>query len=199
MEKALTCNICDCDRTTPQVVVSRGNPRAKIMIIGEAPGAKEDAIGEPFVGKSGKLLDKLLNLAGIDSKEDVYVCNVIKCRPPQNRRPLKEEIKLSIPWLNQQIKLVDPLVIILVGATALEALLGIRGRISNLRGKWQNLDGRLVMPLFHPAYLLRNPSKEEGQPTSLTLLDLNKVRLELKKVDLNPQISFPENFRSSSL
>ena len=199
MEEVLTCNFCDCDRAIPQVVVSRGSPRAKIMIIGEAPGAKEDAIGEPFVGKSGKLLDKLLNLAGIDSKEDVYVCNVIKCRPPQNRRPLKEEIKLSIPWLNQQIKLVDPLVIILVGATALEALLGIRGRISNLRGKWQNLDGRLVMPLFHPAYLLRNPSKEEGQPTSLTLLDLNKVRLELKKVDLNPQISFPENFRSSSL
>ena len=199
MEEVLTCNFCDCDRAIPQVVVSRGSPRAKIMIIGEAPGAKEDAIGEPFVGKSGKLLDKLLNLAGIDSKEDVYVCNVIKCRPPQNRRPLKEEIKLSIPWLNQQIKLVDPLVIILVGATALEAVLGIRGRISNLRGKWQNLDGRLVMPLFHPAYLLRNPSREEGQPTSLTLLDLNKVRLQLKKVDLNPQASFPENFRNSSL
>jgi DNA polymerase len=150
------------------------------MIIGEAPGAKEEEIGEPFVGRSGKLLDKLLQNAGIDINQDVYFCNVVKCRPPKNRRPTKIEIQENLPWLYQQIKLVNPSVIVLVGATALEAILKIKSRISTLRGEWIDWEGKLVMPVFHPSYLLRNPSKEEGKPMSLTKSDFLKIK---EKID----------------
>ncbi len=170
----------DLSNSINKIVVSRGNPLANLMIIGEAPGAKEEEIGEPFVGRSGKLLDKLLQNAGIDIKQDVYFCNVVKCRPPQNRRPTKIEIQENLPWLFQQIKLVNPQVIVLVGATALEAILKIKSRISLLRGKWIDWEGKLVMPVFHPSYLLRNPSKEEGKPMSLTKSDFLKIK---EKID----------------
>ena len=163
-----------------KIVVSRGNPEAQIVIIGEAPGAKEEELGKPFVGRSGKLLDQLLQNAGIDISQDVYFCNVVKCRPPKNRRPTKTEIQENLPWLYQQIKLVNPEIIVLVGATALEAILKNKSPISILRGKWINWDGRLVMPIFHPAYLLRNQSKEEGTPMSLTKLDFLKIK---EKID----------------
>ena len=159
-----------------KIVVSRGNPEAQIVIVGEAPGAKEEEIGEPFVGRSGKLLDQLLQNAGLDISLDVYFCNVVKCRPPKNRRPTNAEIQENLPWLYQQIKLVNPEIIVLVGATALEAILKNKSPISILRGKWINWDGRLVMPVFHPAYLLRNQSKEEGTPMSLTRSDFLKIK-----------------------
>ena len=172
--------VSDLNNSINKIVVSRGNPLAKLMIIGEAPGAKEEEIGEPFVGRSGKLLDKLLQNAGIDINQDVYFCNVVKCRPPQNRRPTKAEIQENLPWLYQQIKLVNPRVIVLVGVTALEAILKIKSRISILRGKWIDWEERLVMPVFHPSYLLRNPSKEEGKPMSLTKSDFLKIK---EKID----------------
>ncbi len=164
-----------------KIVVARGNPQAELMIIGEAPGAKEELSGHPFVGRSGKLLDKLLQRAGININLDVYFCNVVKCRPPNKRRPTKTEIQENLPWLYQQIKLVNPQVIVLVGATALEAILKIKSPISILRGKWINWEGRLVMPVFHPSYLLRNPSKEEGTPMSFTKTDFSKIK---EKIDL---------------
>ena len=172
--------VSDLNNSINKIVVSRGNPFAKLMIIGEAPGAKEEEIGEPFVGRSGKLLDKLLQNAGIDINQDVYFCNVVKCRPPKNRRPTKIEIQENLPWLYQQIKLVNPSVIVLVGATALEAILKIKSRISTLRGEWIDWEGKLVMPVFHPSYLLRNPSKEEGKPLSLTKSDFLKIK---EKID----------------
>ena len=163
-----------------KIVVSRANPEAQIVIVGEAPGAKEEEIGEPFVGRSGKLLDQLLQNASIDISQDVYFCNVVKCRPPKNRRPTKIEIQENLPWLYQQIKLVNPEIIVLVGATALEAISKNKSPISILRGKWINWNGRLVMPIFHPAYLLRNQSKEEGTPMSLTKSDFLKIK---EKID----------------
>ena len=172
--------VSDLDNSINKIVVSRGNPFAKLMIIGEAPGAKEEEIGEPFVGRSGKLLDQLLQNAGIDINQDVYFCNVVKCRPPKNRRPTKIEIQENLPWLYQQIKLVNPSVIVLVGATALEAILKIKSPISILRGEWIDWEGKLVMPVFHPSYLLRNPSKEEGKPMSLTKSDFLKIK---EKID----------------
>ena len=172
--------VSDLNNSINKIVVSRGNPFAKLMIIGEAPGAKEEEIGEPFVGRSGKLLDKLLQNAGIDINQDVYFCNVVKCRPPKNRRPTKIEIQENLPWLYQQIKLVNPSVIVLVGATALEAILKIKSPISILRGEWIDWEGKLVMPVFHPSYLLRNPSKEEGKPMSLTKSDFLKIK---EKID----------------
>ena len=171
---------CNLSNHINKIVVSRGNPFAKLMIVGEAPGAKEEDLGEPFVGRSGKLLDQLLQNSGIDICLDVYFCNVIKCRPPKNRRPTKTEIQENLPWLYQQIKIVNPRIIVLVGATALEAILKIKSRISILRGKWINWDGRLVMPVFHPSYLLRNQSKEEGTPMSFTKSDFSKIK---EKID----------------
>ena len=172
--------VCNLSNSKNKIVVSKGNPFAKLMIIGEAPGAKEEELGEPFVGRSGKLLDKLLQNVGIDINQDVYFCNVVKCRPPQNRRPTKAEIQENLPWLYQQIKLVNPKVIVLVGATALEAILKIKSRITLLRGKWIDWEDKLVMPVFHPSYLLRNPSKEEGAPMSFTKLDFSKIK---EKID----------------
>ena len=176
------CISCNHSRTSSQVVVSRGNPTARIMIIGEAPGASEDSLGKPFVGRSGKVLDHLLESIGFNVNKDVFICNVVKCRPPENRRPTKAELHSCSPWLNQQILLVDPLIIVLAGATAVESVLGIKGGITTLRGKWQNWNGRLVMPLFHPSYLLRNSSQKEGSPISLTRLDLLSVRNRLNKL-----------------
>lgn len=152
------------------------------MIIGEAPGAKEDELGLPFVGRSGKLLDQLLEKAGFDIQKDIYICNVIKCRPPNNRKPTKSEIDASMPWLRQQILLVDPKVIALTGATALHAVLRIKEPITQLRGKWLYWEGRAVMPLFHPSYLLRNPSTKINSPKFNTISDLVEIQNKLKSL-----------------
>ena len=122
-----------------RLVVGRGSVFANLLIIGEAPGSQEDLEGKPYVGKSGKLLNDLLKQAGIDQEEDVYFCNVIKCRPPNNRKPTNNEINIQKPWLFQQIKLIDPKFIILTGSTAMRTVLGFKDPISNLRGKWLSL------------------------------------------------------------
>ena len=118
-----------------RLVIGRGSVFADLLIIGEAPGAQEDLEGKPYVGKSGKLLNELLIKAGINYKEDVYFCNVIKCRPPNNRKPTAREINIHKPWLLQQIKLVDPKFILLTGSTAMRAILEVKYPISNLRGQ----------------------------------------------------------------
>ena len=162
-----------------RLVISRGNVFANLIIIGEAPGAQEDIEGEAYVGKSGKLLDDLLIEAGIDFQKDVYFCNVIKCRPPNNRKPTNKEINIHKPWLMQQIKLVDPKFIILTGSTAMKTILEIKSPISKTRGKWFKKDGREIITIFHPSYLLRFSSKEVEKPYDLTLKDLKKVGSKL--------------------
>ena len=162
-----------------RLVIGRGSVYADLLIIGEAPGAQEDLEGKPYVGKSGKLLNDLLKQAGIDFHKDVYFCNVIKCRPPNNRKPTNKEINIHKPWLLQQIKLVDPKFIILTGSTAIRTILEVNNPISNLRGKWIQKNGREIMPIFHPSYLLRFPSKEIEKPYGLTLKDLMNVSSKL--------------------
>ncbi|WP_288262834.1 uracil-DNA glycosylase [uncultured Prochlorococcus sp.] len=162
-----------------RLVIGRGNVYADLLIIGEAPGAEEDLEGKPYVGKSGKLLNNLLREVGIDNKKDVYFCNVIKCRPPNNRKPTTKEINIHKPWLLQQIKLVDPKYIVLTGSTAMKAILEVKDSISNLRGEWIEKDGREIMVIFHPSYLLRFPSKEINKPYQLTLKDLENVSSKL--------------------
>ena len=183
MERTNGCGSCDLPVNQPQVVVSRGNPHASLMLIGEAPGAREDELGKPFVGRSGQLIDRLMESVGLDPQTDAYICNVVKCRPPKNRRPTLAEIASYRPWLQQQIELVDPYVIALAGSTAVEAILGIKGGITRLRGQWQHWQGRLLMPLLHPAYLLRNPSPADGAPVALTRGDLLEVRQRLIQVN----------------
>ena len=173
------CTGCDLALTRERVVISRGASTAPLMLIGEAPGAREDALGQPFVGRSGQLLDRLLLEVGLNPESDLYLCNAVKCRPPQNRRPKRAELTACRPWLDHQIDQVNPRVIVLLGATAVESLLGIKGGMTQLRGQWLSWDGRDVMPIFHPSYLLRNPSKASDAPTALTLSDLSAVQQRL--------------------
>ena len=179
LEGCSDCTACDLASTRQTVVISRGNPEADLMLIGEAPGAQEDAQGLPFVGRSGRALDQLLLEVGLDPSRDLYICNAIKCRPPNNRRPKKAELAACRSWLDLQLAAVEPKVIVLTGATAVEAILGIKGGMSQLRGQWQSWNGREVMPIFHPSYLLRNPSKGAGAPLDLTRQDLDAVRRRL--------------------
>ena len=167
---------CGCGSHNSKVVIGRGNSLARLMLIGEAPGETEELVGKPFVGRSGLLLDQLLEAVGIDCQNGIYICNVIKTRPPNNRKPTKKEIEKHLPWLYQQIKLVAPLIIILAGSTALNSFLGHKSKITLSRGTWQNWKGISVMPIFHPSYLLRNPSKAPDAPFNLTKLDLIQVK-----------------------
>jgi len=174
-----SCRRCGLAQGRQQVVVSRGNPEARLMVIGEGPGAQEDATGLPFVGRAGQLLDQMLASVAIDSNHDAYICNVVKCRPPENRKPTPEEMAACLPWLLEQLELVQPEVILLAGATAVEGILGIRGGITKLRGQWRQWQGRWLMPVFHPSYLLRNPSRQPGSPKWHTWQDLQEVRRRL--------------------
>jgi len=176
------CQRCELASTRTQVVVSRGNPAADIMIIGEAPGQSEDEQGLPFVGKSGQLLDKILASVELSPEQDVYISNIVKCRPPQNRNPSTQEINACKPYLLEQIALVEPKIILLTGATALKGLTGEKKGISKIRGQWLQWEGYLAMAIFHPAYLLRNPSREKGKPKWLMWQDIQAVQQKLNEL-----------------
>jgi uracil-DNA glycosylase family 4 len=178
-QEAIGCQKCGLAETRHKVVVDRGNPKALIMIIGEGPGEEEDKTGLPFVGRAGQLLDKIIASVELDRDQDVYVCNVVKCRPPGNRNPTPDEMSACKPYLLEQIRLIDPKIILLTGATAVKAVLGDKTGITKLRGKWREWEGRLVMPILHPAYLLRNPSREEGKPKWLMWQDIQAVKAKL--------------------
>ncbi|MBF2017459.1 MAG: uracil-DNA glycosylase [Rivularia sp. T60_A2020_040] len=176
------CHRCPLGDTRQNAVVGRGNLQASIMIIGEAPGQNEDETGLPFVGRAGQLLEKILASANIDSEQDVYIANINKCRPPGNRNPTTEEIKACKPYLLEQIRLVNPRIILLTGATALKGLLAEKRAISKIRGQWIEWEGRLCMPIFHPSYLLRNPSRETGSPKWLMWQDIQAVRAKFDEI-----------------
>ena len=157
-EEALQCTKCQLANSRNKLVFGEGNENAGIFIIGEAPGYDEDRQGRPFVGKSGQLLDKILAACGFKRQEHVYIGNILKCRPPGNRNPSPEEAASCMPFLLKQIELVDPKIIILLGASALKHMIGPELRITKIRGQWLEHDGRLFMPVYHPSALLRNPA-----------------------------------------
>jgi len=181
-KNCLSCVQCSLPTTRTNVVFGRGNPKAKLFIIGEGPGQQEDEQGVAFVGRAGKMLDSVFSSVGIDTNKDCYISNIVKCRPPNNRKPLANEVSECIPWLTQQVKLIKPKVIVLAGSTAVQSYLNIDEPISKLRGTWIIKENIKFMPIFHPSYLLRNPSKEKGKPKWLTWEDLKKVK---KEVDLS--------------
>lgn len=163
------------------MVIFRGNPAAKLMIIGEAPGTNEDRLGQPFVGRSGKLLDQILSAVGFDSEADVFISNAVFRLPPGTdgkplRKPNREEIAYYKPYIMEIIRLIDPVIILLSGGVATASILDEKRGITKTRGQWVSWQGRWVMPIFHPAYLLRNPSRKEGSPKSLTWADIQAVR-----------------------
>ena len=155
--RAKVCVKCgELSRCRHSVVFGVGSPRAEIMFVGEAPGHDEDMQGEPFVGRAGELLTKIIVAMGCQ-REDVYIANVLKCRPPQNRTPLPDEIVNCLPYLLSQIELIQPKVIVALGATAVRSLLDVQLGITKMRGHWYTFRDIPIMPTFHPAYLLRNP------------------------------------------
>jgi len=184
-EHCSNCHRCKLGDTRQNVVIGRGNLQASIMIIGEAPGQNEDETGLPFVGRAGQLLEKILASVKLDSKQDVYIANINKCRPPDNRNPTAEEIKACKPYLLEQIRLVDPKIILLTGATALKGLLAEKRGITKIRGQWIEWEGRLCMPIFHPSYLLRNSSREVGGPKWLMWQDIQAVRAKFDEIQKN--------------
>jgi uracil-DNA glycosylase len=181
------CQRCELGSTRTNAVISRGNPAARIMIIGEGPGENEDLTGKPFVGKAGQLLDKILASVRL-TEADVFICNIVKCRPPGNRKPSRDEMNACRPYLLEQIRLVDPKIIILTGASAIEGLFNEKSvGITKIRGQWREWEGRLCMPMFHPSYLLRNASKEKGSPKWLMWQDIQEVQRKLAELQLEEE------------
>lgn len=182
----LACEKCPhLVRSRTQVVFGVGNPKADLMFVGEAPGADEDAQGEPFVGKAGQLLTKIIQAMGFE-RTDIFIANVLKCRPDMpagesgNRKPKPAEMETCLPWLREQIALVKPRVIVALGATAVEGLLGDTSPMRDLRGRWLDFEGTPVMVTYHPAYLLRNQSMSEKRKVWEDML------LAMEKLGIKP-------------
>jgi len=167
------CTRCGLSRSRTQVVFGTGNPGTDLVFVGEAPGYDEDVQGEPFVGRAGQLLTRMIAAMGL-SRKQVYICNVIKCRPPENRDPLPEEIACCEPFLLKQLEIIRPKVIVALGRFAVQSLLRDMTPITRQRGRWRDYHGIRLMPTFHPSYLLRNPAAKRE-----AWLDLQEVMREL--------------------
>lgn len=171
------CFECELGQMRTNSVFSDGNHDAKIMLIGEAPGQTEDETGVPFCGRAGQLLNKLFATQNLTREKDIYICNTIKCRPPNNRVPTEFEKVQCRKYLDAQIEIVKPEIILLCGATALKSIMGSKPKISKVRGQWfEYSSGAKLMPIFHPSYLLRNPSEKEGSPKWLMLQDIKEIK-----------------------
>ncbi|HLG17144.1 MAG TPA: uracil-DNA glycosylase family protein [Blastocatellia bacterium] len=164
------CTRCRLHSHRTRIVFGEGNPKARLMFIGEGPGADEDASGRPFVGRAGQLLDKIIASIGL-SRDEVYIANIVKCRPPENRTPERDEVATCEPFLFRQVAVISPIVIVALGAPAFQCILRTREPITRVRGEWRDWNGIKVMPTFHPAYLLRVPDRKRE-----TWEDMKKVR-----------------------
>ena len=182
--KCLKCQKCGLCKTRTNIVFSAGIPNSKLMLIGEAPGYYEDQKGEPFVGKAGQLLDRIFASVGMSRQKDVYICNTIKCRPPDNRDPLPEEKEACREYLDAQIEILKPRIILLCGRVAVQSILGSTQGITKIRGKWfEGPNFSKMMPIFHPSYLLRNDSREKGSPKWLMWQDIQEIKRVYDQMD----------------
>jgi DNA polymerase len=194
--EASGCTACRLATSRTQVVFADGDPAARLLLIGEGPGGDEDRVGRPFVGRAGQLLDRILASVEL-RREDVYVTNIVKCRPPANRTPEPDEQQACRRWLDPQLALLRPEVIVTLGNTPTQALLGTRQGITRARGTWHRYRepggawDALLLPMFHPAYLLRNDTRAPGGPKSLTWADIREVRAVLDG-RLVPDLPAPE-------
>lgn len=176
-QKCLNCRKCSLCESRNNVVFSDGIPNSKLMLIGEAPGYWEDIKGLPFVGKAGQLLDKIFASVGMSREKDVYICNTIKCRPPENRNPLPDEKDACREYLDAQIEILKPKIILICGNIALNSMLPNEKGITRARGKWfDGPYGSKMIPIFHPSYLLRNDSREKGSPKWLMWQDIKEIK-----------------------
>ncbi len=176
-QQCLSCQRCSLGKTRTNVVFSDGVPNHNLVLIGEAPGFNEDQTGRPFVGRAGQLLDKIFESVGLSRQKDVYICNTLKCRPPNNRDPLPVEKEACRPYLEAQLAVLKPKIILLCGKVALTSFLPNVTAISRVRGQWfDGPYGSKMMPIFHPSYLLRNHSKEKGSPRWLMWQDIQEIK-----------------------
>lgn len=179
--QAAECTRCEPGQSRSKIVPGEGNPNTRLVFVGEAPGADEDVQGRPFVGRSGKLLEKIINAMGF-MRQDIYICNILKCRPPKNRPPKREEIEMCLPFLQQQLEIIRPEIIVALGASAAHTLLKNQKPIGELRGRFhdyytsEGAEPIKLMPTYHPAYLLRNYSVDNRRRV---WDDMQKVVTEL--------------------
>jgi uracil-DNA glycosylase family 4 len=172
------CTRCKLHKGRSNIVFGEGNPKAVLVFVGEGPGQEEDQQGRPFVGAAGQLLTDIIVKGMKLRREDVYICNIVKCRPPDNRNPEHDEIEACEPFLKKQLRAINPVVIVALGNVAVKTLLKTDKGITTLRGKWQAYEGVPLMPTFHPAYLLRNPRDKK-----LVWEDIQKVMEKMKTMD----------------
>lgn len=170
------CTKCNLSSTRNNVVFGEGNLKSKIMFIGEGPGRDEDLQGRPFVGRAGQLLNKMLEAIGL-KREDVYIANIVKCRPPNNRVPLQSEVEACIPYLRNQVAIIAPKIIVCLGATAAKAIIDKNFRITSMRGQWFERKGVKIIATYHPAALLRDPEKKRP-----AWEDFKAIKREFEKV-----------------
>lgn len=176
-ENCLNCQKCGLCQTRHNVVVGVGNPEAKVMFIGEGPGENEDLQGEPFVGRGGQLLDKMLNAVDLDRNKNIYIANIVKCRPPKNRDPKPEEQEQCIDWLRNQVKLIKPKIIVCLGRISAQKLIKEDLRITREHGIFFEKGSFLMMPMFHPAAILRNPNQKPD-----AFADFLKLQEKIKEI-----------------
>lgn len=182
-ENCLNCRRCGLCETRTNVVVGVGNPRSKVMFIGEGPGENEDLQGEPFVGRGGQLLDKMLAAVDLDRKTNVYIANIVKCRPPKNRDPLPEEQEACIGWLRNQVALIRPKIIVCLGRIAAMRIIKPDMKITREHGQFFEKNGTLMMATLHPAALLRNPNQKPAAFEDFLKLreKIDELRLDVAK------------------
>jgi len=183
-QQVMACTLCPLHRERTQGVFARGSARADLMFVGEAPGAEEDRQGVPFVGPAGKLLDKMILAMGL-KRDEVYISNILKSRPPGNRDPRPDEVEACFPYLRRQIELVQPKVICTLGRPAACALLNTNSSMGSLRGRWHFYEGIALLPTYHPAYLLRSPGQKR-----LAWEDLKMVMVALVEGPPKPNTLF---------
>ena len=175
----LQCEKCSLCSTRNSVVFGVGNPQADILLVGEGPGENEDLQGEPFVGKAGQLLDKYLQVIGLDRKKNIYIANIVKCRPPQNRDPKPEEQELCIDWLRAQTRLIKPKIIVCLGRISAQKLISEDFKVTKQHGEFIKKGNILFMGTYHPAALLRNPSNKPD-----ALADFQALREKIKELNI---------------
>lgn len=172
----LKCHLCQLSKTRKNVVFGEGNPRSKILFIGEGPGANEDEQGRPFVGRAGQLLTKMIENVLELKREDVYIANIVKCRPPNNRVPSPEEVESCIGYLLKQIEIINPKILVALGSTSYKYLTNDNTPISKIRGEMIKYKDKILIPTYHPSFLLRNPSKK--REVYLDMLKIKRVLWE---------------------
>ena len=183
-QKCQNCQKCPLSKGRTNVVFAGGTPNRKLVLIGEAPGADEDKQGQPFVGRSGQLLDKILASVGFYRDKNIYIINTVKCRPPENRNPSPEELRACRGYLEAQLDILRPKIILLCGKVALNSFLPDAPGISKVRGRFfPGPFNSRMMPIFHPAYLLRNPSTQPGSPKALMWQDMKALKAAWEQLD----------------